>query len=300
MKGKSLILVLVMLLLVLSGSVPISRPVDYRAQPQLVALAASQPDADVKVIVQKAGHDERVAQAVKALGGEVTRDLSIINALGARLTVMAALQLSVQPGVKWVSLDAPAVKSNVAASPNAKRRPTNTINPANAFRDSIRAGRLQDCFPDYPLQCLSRLYSRWQPRHTFSNSLCPWWHMVQLSMPKWGASWGLICICRVFSFNVSWEPWHSRQEPFSTSDPSPSAWQLAQPNSPWLSAKNWPTDAALVASASWADTLNISIEPNAITSNEKISSFLRDIGLTSMPFRRRRFHRRSNRKWWRR
>lgn len=148
MKGKSLILFFVLLVFVLSSSVPLARPVGSSAQPQLVALAASQPDVLVNVIVQKTAEDGRAEKALAALGGRLTKDLRIIHAFGARLPALPAVRLSMQPGVKWVSLDAPAVKSGASPANTGKKRPTASINPGNAFRGSIRAELLQRERPD--------------------------------------------------------------------------------------------------------------------------------------------------------
>ncbi len=146
MKGKSLILVFLVVAFVLSSSVPLSRPVDPAAQPQLLALAAAQPDAVVNVIVQKAGTDGRAEAALAASGGQLTKNLSIINAFGARLPALAAVNLAAQPGVRWVSLDAPAVKSGLL--PGKKKPGPNTTNPGNAYRETIRAAALQTDRPE--------------------------------------------------------------------------------------------------------------------------------------------------------
>ena len=45
------------------------------AQPELLALAAEQPNARVNVIVQKSIADDSAADLVSQLGGEITQDL---------------------------------------------------------------------------------------------------------------------------------------------------------------------------------------------------------------------------------
>ena len=78
-----------------------------RVQPLLLEMAAQQPDQVVSVIVQKTVKDDRVEQAVGALGGMVTTDLHIINAFAAELKARDVPQLARVEGVRWVSLDAP-------------------------------------------------------------------------------------------------------------------------------------------------------------------------------------------------
>jgi serine protease AprX len=82
-----------------------------RLQPQLAALAASSPEQVVQVIVQKTSQSDHVEQRVAELGGEVTKDLALINAFAAQLTARAAGRLATSPAVRWVSLDAPLRRS---------------------------------------------------------------------------------------------------------------------------------------------------------------------------------------------
>ena len=100
---------LVALALVLSLVMPLAAPLAQstaRVQPLLLELAAQQPDQVVSVIVQKAVKDDRVEQAVGALGAKVTKDLHIINAFAAVMKAKDAAQLAKTNGVRWVSLDA--------------------------------------------------------------------------------------------------------------------------------------------------------------------------------------------------
>ena len=74
---------LVVMALMLSLVMPLAAPLAQQAariQPLLLQLAAQQPDQTVSVIVQKSVKDDRVEQAVNALGGNITKDLHIINA----------------------------------------------------------------------------------------------------------------------------------------------------------------------------------------------------------------------------
>ena len=80
-------------------------------QPQLAEIAASSPDQMVRVIVQKADAAANVEALVEELGGQVVRDLSIINAFAAEMTARAALELASVGSVSWVSLDGPVESS---------------------------------------------------------------------------------------------------------------------------------------------------------------------------------------------
>ena len=81
-----------------------------KAHPLLIELSREDPDQQVAVIVQKLVKDGSLEARVVQFGGEVTKNLSIINAFAARLTASKAVELSMDPGVRWVSLDAPVVE----------------------------------------------------------------------------------------------------------------------------------------------------------------------------------------------
>ena len=76
--------------------------------PGLSALASSHPSQRVQVIVQftRGTPSSTQRSMVAAAGGQVTRDLHIINGLGVRLTAAAANRLASDPRVHVVSLDA--------------------------------------------------------------------------------------------------------------------------------------------------------------------------------------------------
>jgi serine protease AprX len=115
-KVKRLNLLVVTALLI--AGVPLAAPHQQsatRVQPLLREMAAQQPEQMVSVIVQKTAQDDRVKQAVIALGGRVTLDLNMINAFAAELTAQAATQLGNVDGVRWVSLDAPMVSTDCTA-----------------------------------------------------------------------------------------------------------------------------------------------------------------------------------------
>jgi serine protease AprX len=81
-------------------------------------LAAAQPAKRVDVIVQL-GHGTSVAEGsalVRAAGGQVTRNLHIINGVGARLGAAAAANLADKPGVRFVSLNGAVKPSSIDTS----------------------------------------------------------------------------------------------------------------------------------------------------------------------------------------
>ncbi|MGW8250101.1 MAG: S8 family serine peptidase, partial [Anaerolineales bacterium] len=81
-----------------------------KAHPLLLQIADEHPEQQVAVIVQKLGQDTRLESRVVQLGGEVTKDLYLINAFAARLAAGKAVELAMDPYVRWVSLDAPVLE----------------------------------------------------------------------------------------------------------------------------------------------------------------------------------------------
>ena len=130
---------LVVIALMLSLLIPAATPLAQQAarvQPLLLQLATQQPDQTVSVIVQKTVKDDRVEQAVGALGGTVTKDLHIINAFAAEMKAKDVAQLAKTDGVRWVSFDAPVVETG---------GPDGTVNTAallNVYDKAIGANKL--------------------------------------------------------------------------------------------------------------------------------------------------------------
>jgi serine protease AprX len=101
-----------------------------KAQPQLMLMAAEQPDALVRVIVQQSAGATGAQAQVAKLGGAVTQDLRIINAFAAEMTAQAALKLARNEAVRWVSLDAPVENAG-------KPRPPTTNATPNTYLDTL-------------------------------------------------------------------------------------------------------------------------------------------------------------------
>lgn len=113
-RGRLLNVIVILILLAGTSGPAAAHPVQAdqaKAQPQLVQLAAQMPGEMVNIIVQKLGRDTDVESRLAALGGEFTKSLSIINAFAARMTAQSALELAADPGVRWISLDAPVQKT---------------------------------------------------------------------------------------------------------------------------------------------------------------------------------------------
>ncbi|HBY99529.1 MAG TPA: peptidase S8 [Chloroflexi bacterium] len=111
-----------------------------RAQPLLLEMAAEHPEATVGVIVQKVAKDESIEDLVTVLGGVVTKDLHIINALSAELPAKAVPLLAQASGVRWVSLDAPVLQAESSIT-------VDTSQLQNAYIRTIRADQVWNTAP---------------------------------------------------------------------------------------------------------------------------------------------------------
>jgi serine protease AprX len=99
----------------------------------LTDLAASKPAQKVDVIVrfERGTSAAQGAGIIRAAGGHVTRDLHIINGVGAELSAAAAVDLAGKPGVSSVSL-------NGAVKPSA----IDTSKLETAYNQSIRSTKV--------------------------------------------------------------------------------------------------------------------------------------------------------------
>jgi len=129
---KTFLIVLALALLVALMPYPAASPMTPRAQPQLLDLAAAHPSAMLQVIVQKASSDAHVEDLVDAMGGVVRQDLAIINGFSASIPARAIAELARAVGVRWVSLDAPVVRT-------ACSQCIDTANLKNTYVKAIRA-----------------------------------------------------------------------------------------------------------------------------------------------------------------
>jgi serine protease AprX len=114
---REILQILIVLTFILGLLGPAVLPVSAvtgKAHPLLMQLAAEAPDQRVSVIVQKITSGVDPETRVARLGGEVTKNLHIINAFAAELPAKAAMTLAQDPGVGWLSLDAPMERSTIA------------------------------------------------------------------------------------------------------------------------------------------------------------------------------------------
>jgi serine protease AprX len=131
--------VLVLSILLVAGllgpAMPSSSGTVWKAHPALIQLAQNYPDVTVNVIVQKVAGAVNLERQVVQTGGAVTADLHIINALAAKMSAGAALELASHPSVRWVSLDAPV-------RPTACANCVDTSKLANAYIRAIKADQV--------------------------------------------------------------------------------------------------------------------------------------------------------------
>ena len=104
------ILLALLLLLILLAAAPKSSQ-SILVQPELLALAAEQPETAVRVIIQKSDARVDLEELVTHNGGRIINDLPIINAIMAEMEAEQAVNLSLDASVNWARLDSPVAKS---------------------------------------------------------------------------------------------------------------------------------------------------------------------------------------------
>ncbi len=109
--GLAAVLLATLLIFILTLAPPTDTAVAINVQPELLALAAEQPDTAVRVMIQTGDSRDKVKDLITNLGGVVIKDLSIINAVVAEMEAKTAVDLALDASVNWVSLDSPVVKS---------------------------------------------------------------------------------------------------------------------------------------------------------------------------------------------
>ena len=111
-----------------------------KAQPILIQIAAGDPSQVVSVIVQKTPQATHVEEQVRNLGATDLQDLKLINAISARMSASAVLEIARSSEVRWVSLDAPVVSS-------ACDQCVDTSKLANAYIRAIKADQVWNNSP---------------------------------------------------------------------------------------------------------------------------------------------------------
>jgi serine protease AprX len=116
---------------------PVTLPVGSQAVG--VQTSVGQSGEIVRIIVQKSSQTNQVEQYIEKLGGKVTKDLSIINAVAAEIPSGQLATLRQYPGVRWVSLDSPIVSSK---KPDKDSDPTPL--PENYYLDTLGVRQVWD------------------------------------------------------------------------------------------------------------------------------------------------------------
>ncbi|KAB8330861.1 S8 family peptidase [Scytonema tolypothrichoides VB-61278] len=135
---------LLLLLVTLSAALVQAPPAPVGLPPHLRALAVSAPNKVVAVIVQLTHGAEGTTSAISALGGAVTAELRLINALAVSLPARQLPALAALDTVRQVSLDAPLIDTAFAAPASI---PTSSL--AVAYNDAIEATKLWNEAPAY-------------------------------------------------------------------------------------------------------------------------------------------------------
>ena len=87
-----------------------------RMSASLAELVAGDPDRTLRVIVQKADATGQAESLVQRWGGQVLKDLHIINAFAAELPARSVFKLASMAAVNWVALDSPMVPASTTLS----------------------------------------------------------------------------------------------------------------------------------------------------------------------------------------
>lgn len=109
-RSLQVLLIFILTFTLVSPVISYTGPSREKAHPSLIQTAETMPEQIVKVIVQKSRSTTHPEERVGQLNGRVIRNLPIINAFSAELPALAAVQLSKDPDVRWVSPDAAVVE----------------------------------------------------------------------------------------------------------------------------------------------------------------------------------------------
>jgi len=91
----------------------------------------------VQVIVQKRDPGEELNALIQQLGGDVTYELSIINALSAQVPASSLPALATSPLVRLLSIDAPVESAGLLMAKNNKKGNTDAIPATNNYLETL-------------------------------------------------------------------------------------------------------------------------------------------------------------------
>ncbi len=118
---------------------PITPPLTTEA---LLELATSNPDMNVRLIVQKHTQDNSVENLVEDLGGQVVRPLPLINGLVVDLPANGIPTLARAQGVRYVSLDAPMISTSESLPLNT----SDDLSVTSAATAAVQTSTVRDEF----------------------------------------------------------------------------------------------------------------------------------------------------------
>ena len=117
-----------------------------RMSASLAELVAGDPDGTLRVIVQKADATGQAERLVQRWGGQVLKDLHIINAFAAEMPAKSLPRLASMAAVNWVALDAPMVPASTTLSARDETIPHKTRSPTgNSLIVLTRFPRMGGC-----------------------------------------------------------------------------------------------------------------------------------------------------------
>jgi serine protease AprX len=106
-----------------------------RAHPQLIELAEQSPDQYISVIIQRELSSKNLEQQIVQLGGKISQQFTIINAVSAEIPAKAIKELGANPSVRWIS-------PNAAVQESACSGCVDTSKLVSAYIRTIRADQV--------------------------------------------------------------------------------------------------------------------------------------------------------------
>lgn len=103
-------------------------------EPSLLQQIEGNPQATLKVIIQKNRNSNGLERLITKLDGRITKDLSIINALAVELPAKYISKIAQNNAVRWISPDAPVVETGC-------KQCISTTNLKNNYNQTVYASR---------------------------------------------------------------------------------------------------------------------------------------------------------------
>lgn len=109
-------------------------------EPTLLQQIEGNPQARIKVIIQKSRSSNGLEQLISDLDGQITKDLKFINALAVELPAKHIRRLSQNAAIHWISLDAPVIETGC-------KQCISTTNLKNNYNQSVYASKVWNTPP---------------------------------------------------------------------------------------------------------------------------------------------------------